>query len=142
MKPLISQIGSRLITLVRFLLVIFISAACGGGASVTPCGSSKPATLTTAAITNLSANTATSGGTVTDNGSGMQPFERGICWGTQSNPKLTDSNSLKDIGTGLGSFTLSMTGLKANTTYYVRSYASIFCAPLGYGNEISFVTPP
>jgi len=42
-------------------------------------------------------------------------------------------------GSGTGSFTSSITGLSANTTYHVRAYASSSDGT-GYGSDISFTT--
>ena len=61
------------------------------------------------------------GGNVTSDG-GATVTERGVCWSTSSNPTLSDSHTTN--GTGTGSFTSSLTGLSASTTYYVRAYAS------------------
>jgi uncharacterized protein (TIGR02145 family) len=98
------------------------------------------ATLTTLAIGNISANSATSGGSITNDG-GSPVTQRGICWATTQNP--TTANNTAVFGTGTGSFTANLTGLTANTTYYVRAYA-INTAGTAYGNQLSFTTtqPP
>ncbi len=64
--------------------------------------------------------------------------ERGICWSTDSNPTYADNVVIN--GSGLGEYTCSMSGLSADTFYYVRGYA-INDAGIGYGNEIQFGTP-
>ena len=94
--------------------------------------------LTTAAITNLAYNTATSGGTITANG-GAAITASGICWSkTNNTPTLADS---KTSGTtASGSFTSVMNNLEENTTYYVRAYATN-SAGTGYGNVVTFTTP-
>ena len=93
-------------------------------------------TVTTAQVTNIASTTAVGGGNVTSSG-GATVTERGICWSTGHNP--TTSSSHASSGTGTGSFTVSMTGLTANTTYYVRTYA-INNVGTAYGNEVSFTT--
>ena len=93
-------------------------------------------TVTTAQVTNIQQTTATGGGNVTNNG-GATVTERGICWGMSHNP--TTSGSHATSGTGTGSFTVNMTGLTANTTYYVRAYAKN-SAGTQYGTEVSFTT--
>lgn len=93
-------------------------------------------TVTTAQVTNITQTTATSGGTVTCN-NGCEITERGICWGTNHNP-TTIGNHVTN-GTGTGTFTCTMTGLTAGTTYYVRAYAVSFGQTL-YGSEVSFTT--
>ncbi len=93
-------------------------------------------TVTTSQVTNVTQTTATGGGNVTNSG-GATVTERGICWSTSHNP--TTSGSHANSGTGTGSFTVNMTGLTANTTYYVRAYA-INSAGTSYGSEVSFTT--
>ncbi len=95
-------------------------------------------TVTTTAITNIDKTTATGGGNVTADG-GATVTARGICWSTSQNPTITGSHTTD--GTGTGSFTSAMTGLAANTTYYVRAYATN-SAGTAYGEEVSFTTLP
>jgi hypothetical protein len=94
--------------------------------------------LTTAAITNLSYNSATSGGTITGDG-GAAITASGVCWSKTNNaPGLSDS---KTSGTtSSGSFSSVMNNLEENTTYYVRAYATN-SAGTGYGNVVTFTTP-
>ncbi len=65
--------------------------------------------------------------------------ERGVCWGKSANP--TVSGSHKASGSGMGSFTSSITGLWTNTTYYVRAYATD-SKGTSYGEQKSFTTGP
>jgi hypothetical protein len=95
-------------------------------------------TVTTTAISNIDKNTATGGGNVTADG-GATVTAHGICWSTSQNPTV-DGNHTTD-GTGTGSFTSSITGLTANTTYYVRAYATN-SAGTAYGEQVSFTTLP
>ena len=95
-------------------------------------------TVTTTAISEIDKTTATGGGEVTADG-GATVTARGICWSTTQNPTISDSYTTD--GTGTGSFTSSMTGLAANTTYYVRAYATN-SAGTAYGEEVSFTTLP
>jgi|GEM_PF-1272708 uncharacterized protein (TIGR02145 family) len=93
-------------------------------------------TVTTANVSSISQNTATSGGNVTADG-GAPVTARGVCWSTSANPTISDSKT--EDGTGMGSFTSNITGLTANTTYYVRAYATN-SAGTGYGEQITFTT--
>ena len=94
--------------------------------------------LTTAAITNLTYNTATSGGTITGDG-GAAITASGICWSkTNNTPTLTDST--KAGTTASGSFTSVMNNLEENTTYYVRAFATNSVGT-AYGNVVTFTTP-
>jgi pimeloyl-ACP methyl ester carboxylesterase len=92
--------------------------------------------LTTSAVTNITQTSATSGGNITSDG-GLTVTSRGVCWSTGSTPTIYDSKT--NYGTGTGSFTSNITGLTANTTYYVRAYATN-SAGTGYGNTVSFKT--
>jgi uncharacterized protein (TIGR02145 family) len=97
-----------------------------------------PPTLTTNTITDILFNGANSGGNISADG-GAAVTARGVVWDTSTNPR-TDLSTKTSDGTGTGSFKSSITGLKANTKYYVRAYA-INSNWIGYGNEISFTTP-
>ncbi len=90
--------------------------------------------VTTTAITGITQTTALSGGTVTSDGNATVTAH-GVCWNTSSNPTI--ANNKTTDGTGVGSFTSSLTGLIENTFYYVRAYATN-SAGTAYGNEISF----
>src|SRR5258708_14751310 len=105
----------------------------------TGCKKNKPealATLTTVAATSSTANTAQTGGSITNDG-GSSITKRGVCWATHSGPTVGDS--ITTDGRGSGSFTSSLNNLASYTTYYVRAYA-INATGTAYGNEISFMT--
>ena len=93
-------------------------------------------TVTTATATQITETTAVTGGNVTADGNATVT-ERGVVYSTTQNP--TTSNSKKVSGSGTGSFTCNLTGLQANTTYYVRAYA-VNSKGTAYGQEISFTT--
>jgi pectate lyase len=95
-------------------------------------------TLSTAAVTNIGKNTATTGGEVTAAGS-KTVVERGIVWHTKTAPILADHKVRN--GAGTGSFTASLTGLPAGTLIYIRAYATSR-AGTAYGNEVTFTTVP
>jgi hypothetical protein len=95
------------------------------------------ATVTTVtAASDITAISATLGGNVTSDG-GATVTERGICYGTSSNP--TTANSKVAMGNGTGIFSGSVTGLTANITYYAKAYATNSFGT-AYGNEINFKT--
>ena len=91
-------------------------------------------TVTTSAVSNITTNSATCGGNVINSGNATVTA-RGVCWSASHNP--TVSNSHTTNGSGTGSFTSSITGLSAGTTYYVRAYATN-SGGTAYGNEVSF----
>ncbi|MBS1534569.1 MAG: hypothetical protein JST78_05775 [Bacteroidetes bacterium] len=94
------------------------------------------ATVVTTAASSITETTASSGGEVTADG-GSAITARGICWAETSMPTTSD-NTIPSTGT-TGVFTSDISGLTANTTYYVRAYA-INSTGTAYGNEISFTT--
>ena len=93
-------------------------------------------TLSTTSITSVTATSASSGGSITADG-GAAITVRGVCWSTSQNPTTTDNKT--NNGAGTGSFTSSITGLKPNTTYYVRAYATNNIQTT-YGNQITLKT--
>lgn len=94
--------------------------------------------VTTTSITDIFQSGATGGGNVTSSGNGTVTA-RGICWNTSQNPVVTNNHT--SDGTGTGSFTSNITGLTANTTYFVRAYATN-SAGTAYGNQVNFTTSP
>jgi hypothetical protein len=99
------------------------------------------AAVTTSAIAgdlvftvNVAGTSAKGGGNVTNQG-GSAVTEKGLCWNTTGSPTIADAHAAN--GTGVGAFTTaSMTGLTANTVYFVRAYATN-TAGTAYGNEIT-----
>jgi uncharacterized protein (TIGR02145 family) len=69
----------------------------------------------------------------TTSGSGI--YERGVCWGTSTNPTILVNKSV--AGTGGFGFTHSFGGLTGGLQYYVRAYARN-SAGTYYSNEQSF----
>jgi len=91
-------------------------------------------TVTTAAVSDILIVTATGGGNVTADG-GATITERGVCWNTSTTP--TTANSKATAAGTTGAFTASLTGLSANTHYYVRAYA-INSIGTSYGSQEEF----
>ena len=112
------------------------SAGTAYGNEVSFTSSPKFPTVTTKFVTNIGQNAATCGGNVTSNG-GAALIARGVCWSTSPNPTIDDSHTTD--GTVTGGFTSNLTGLTANTTYYVRAYATN-SAGTAYGDERVFTT--
>jgi hypothetical protein len=96
-----------------------------------------PAALSTVAISTITNTTASSGGNISLDG-GAAVTARGVCWSTSINPTIALSTKTID-GIGIGSFTSSITGLVAGTTYYVRAYATNSVGT-AYGNQVVFTT--
>jgi hypothetical protein len=92
--------------------------------------------LTTSSATAITSNGASCGGNITSGG-GATITQRGVCWSTSQNPTI--SGNFSNNGSGIGSFSSTLTGLNPNTTYYVRAYATNSVGT-AYGNQISFNT--
>src|SRR5688572_5171326 len=95
------------------------------------------ATVTTSEVSEITDTSAIVGGAVTNEGDG-EVTERGICY-SETNQNPTVENSKIAIGTGIGTFTSSLTSLAPVTTYYVRAYATSR-AGTAYGEISSFTT--
>ncbi|MBO4504687.1 MAG: hypothetical protein J5730_07760, partial [Bacteroidales bacterium] len=96
------------------------------------------ASVTTGNIGNVTTTSATAGGSVTvPNDDCSTVTVRGVCWNTTGTPTINDSHT--NDGSGVGTFTSSLTGLQPNTTYHVRAYATN-SAGTAYGNEVTFTT--
>lgn len=93
-------------------------------------------TLNTTAITEITGNSAKSGGNVTNHG-GANVTARGICFATHDNPTIADSKTVD--GDDVGEFTSDLANLLGNTQYFVRAYATN-SAGTGYGPVVAFTT--
>ena len=97
--------------------------------------------LKTNAASSITATTAVSGGNISSNG-GLNVTRRGVVYSTGA---ITDTTSttggglIIDGGTGIGSFSASLTGLTNNTTYNVKAFA-LNSVGVTYGNNQSFTT--
>ena len=94
-------------------------------------------TITTKAVSNITATSALTGGDVTDEG-GYSVTERGICYSNTKSTPTIDDLFIKS-GTGLGKFDVNMTNLPNNRQYYIRAYAKTSFG-VGYGQAIAFNT--
>ena len=93
-------------------------------------------TVNTTAATNITSTTATSGGTITNDG-GAPVTSRGVCWSLSQSPTTFDSKT--SDGSGTGAFSSDLTSLAENTLYYVRAYATN-SQGTAYGSQKQFTT--
>ena len=93
--------------------------------------------ITTVTVTEITTSGAKSGGSITADGNSAITA-RGVVWGIATGPTI-DLTTKTNNGSGSGAFVSSITGLAANTKYYVRAFATN-SAGTGYGNEFSFTT--
>ena len=95
--------------------------------------------VTTGEILDLLAAGALILGEVTDDG-GDAVTERGVVYATSPDPTTVTGTAVQAAAAGMGGFSAELTGLTANTTYYVRAYAMNDVDTV-YGAVRSFTTP-
>lgn len=122
-----SAAGSRMSKVDNFAMDLEGSTFVSAGYPVVVSGDSA---------TNIGATSASFGGVVTSD-QGETVTTRGVCWATSLNPTLADTCSVN--GSGIGSFSSSLTGLSPATTYYARSYATN-SQGTSYGLSVVFTT--
>ncbi|MCK7590814.1 hypothetical protein M0G43_09535 [Subsaxibacter sp. CAU 1640] len=120
----------------KVLSILFLSGIILNSCSSSEDDTVQVATLTTVAISNITNTTAVAGGNISSQG-GAEVTARGVCWSTTQNPTINDNVSVDGSGTGL--FVSNVTGLSADTAYYLRAYATN-SGGTAYGNEVSFTT--
>ena len=91
--------------------------------------------VTTGAVSNITATSATLSGNVTSAGV-ASVTSRGFLYGTNS----SDLTQTVLGGSGTGSYTASLSGLTSGTTYYYKAFATNN-AGTAYGEIMSFTTP-
>ena len=92
--------------------------------------------ITTIIVSDITANTAKSGGKITYDG-GSPITVKGVCYSTFPDPDLSDSFTIN--GSDTSRYQSTMTGLLSDTKYYVRAYAKN-AAWTVYGEEVTFKT--
>ncbi len=132
MIKLNKKLLSTCLTCVGLLLI-----SCGGDDASDPGGSGggggevTPVTVSAPIVSSVSASSAVVSSTIT--GSGIT--SRGVCYGTTANPTITDSK----VTATTNSISVTLNGLTASTTYYVRAYAQTASA-VAYSENVSFTT--
>lgn len=99
--------------------------------------SQQKTTLSTSAVTQIGASTATFNASILDIGVPAYS-EKGFCFSKKNSPTIADNRKPVN-GSGSGDFSLAITNLEYPVTYYVRAYA-IQAGETIYGNEVSFST--
>ena len=105
-------------------------------------GATPPSVATSATVTDKTGNSATVGGSIYTDGinfdfNASSVTQMGICYGTSSNPTI--SNSKKTVTVAQGAFTATLTGLSQATTYFYRAFATN-ANGTSYGEVKSFTT--
>jgi hypothetical protein len=118
-----------------FIFTLLVSSCSTDGDSNVP-NEVGPLAITTTEATLINLTTATVGGKLLSTGGGTI-ISRGVCYSIEPSPTIEDTKISKPGN--LGTFTCQLSGLTANTQYYVRAYASNVSG-LAYGQEITFTT--
>jgi hypothetical protein len=109
----------------------------GWNSTQNQCGPATIPTITTSPVSQITSTGAVCGGDgIADGGSPI--ISKGVCWSISTNPTIADSKTTD--GYHIISFSSTLTGLKPNTKYYVRAYATNFIGT-AYGSDVSFTTP-
>lgn len=124
---------------VRPYVVTTLDTVFGSSLLINTLALTQPA-LTTIIASNITLISATSGGDITSDG-GSEITKRGICWSLENDPSLDKNVGINDNGAGTGRFTSNLSDLMANTSYYVKAYASNEIGT-AYGDEMEFHTNP
>ncbi len=98
-------------------------------------GSVEPTVISFTA-SNITYTAATVGGEVTSTG-GAAVTNRGVVYSTSPNPTL--ASTVQTSGTGLGAYTIELTGLTAGQTYYAKAFAQNINGT-AFGDQVSFAT--
>ncbi len=85
----------------------------------TPAGNLNSTSVSTITATNVTSNSAISGGTVSSDG-GNTIISKGVCWSSTINPTINDSHT--NEGSGANNFTSTISNLTPGTNYYYRAY--------------------
>ncbi|MBM2814144.1 MAG: hypothetical protein HW421_906 [Ignavibacteria bacterium] len=96
--------------------------------------------LSTNSVTVTGFYTALSGGEITSEGS-SSITARGVVWSSSANPTLEShsSGTFTLDGSGIGSFSSTVSGLNPGASYHLRAYATNSEGTY-YGNEVVFST--
>jgi hypothetical protein len=95
-----------------------------------------PPVVTTTNVSDITQTTALIEGTVVNDG-GTEITDIGICWSTSPGPTISSNKTT--IVSASNPFNSSITGLTADTKYYVRAFATNSTGT-SYGNEVTFTT--
>ena len=93
--------------------------------------------ITTSTVTNITSTSCMTGGSGISDG-GQIITQKGICWSSVNKIPTISDNRVIGPSTN-GNFNITVSNLSANTTYYVRAFATS-SAGTGYGAPIEFRT--
>jgi len=127
---------SRIIILFAVLIIVTVAVAFNSCSKKEEPPTNTVPILSTTNASDVTNSSAQVGGVITGNG-GVSVTERGACFGTSSNPTISDNTTTS--GSGTGTFECILTGLDHSTKYYYKAYA-INSVGVGYGDQKSLTT--
>jgi uncharacterized protein (TIGR02145 family) len=116
-------------------LVLYLASSCKKD-DINPAPTVNVPVLTTSSVSKITQVSATSGGNIISDG-GSSIIVNGVCWSEDTLPTVSD-NTTSD-GAGIGIYVSMLTGLRPNTTYYLKAYA-VNSDGTGYGETKTFTT--
>lgn len=124
-------------SVLSFLVMLFLILSCSSSDSNTEEESMVVIpTITTNAVSNITINSAISGGNISSNGGGSI-IRKGVCWSISENPTIADNRTQEDTLDAI--FTSNIESLNPGITYFLRAYASN-AAGVAYGAQVTFTT--
>lgn len=125
-----------------YTVTITDANSCSATAAIEITQPVNPVNLSTSVVSGITISGATLSGTAFSDGinadKGECLTELGFVYAAHPNPIITDTKI--NVRSALGTFTGSLSGLRGNKTYYVRTYAINSNGFINYGNEVSFTT--
>lgn len=131
---------SSRIFLVLLMFAVFAVAGCNKSSSDDTSDQFIPVVTTNTVITGLTTTTAQSGGSIS-NFILNSISSYGVCYSSSNQtPTINDAKTALTAANAVH-FSTDITGLTANTTYYLRAYASPNAGTTVYGAVVTFTTP-
>jgi uncharacterized protein (TIGR02145 family) len=101
------------------------------------------ATIDVGYASSITFSSAVAVGNIKSDG-GSPIIVRGICWSTKPWPEISDNKT--EEGTGIGTYTCTLTDLKSSTLYYYSAYATnaigtIYSVPKEFTTKASITIP-
>jgi hypothetical protein len=138
---IITGLASGTTYYVRAFAVNNVGVSYGANLAFTTLTPPTAPSVTTLAASSVTSTSALLGGSVT-NQNNANVTRRGFVYSTSpitDTTNITGGGKFIDVGTGVGTYTTTISTLSASTLYYVRAFA-VNSAGVGYGLQVTFTT--